>query len=274
MRYSRDSLHPSPEPPSHGVFQIHPGTRDRLYAEVKSDIEGFLFDSKVAAVFEDMIRRSVPGYGAAVAMTGVIAARYAQDNTNIYDLGCSLGATTASIQQYQQARHCSIIAVDSSQSMIDSCRETLDSSDAGGIQFVCDDIRDIGITNASVVVLNFTLQFIPLEQRLQLLQKIYEGLVPGGILILSEKLAFERQQQQLFTDLHHVFKQANGYSDLEISQKRTALENVLLPETMDQHHQRLLQAGFAAVYCWFQCLNFASLMAIKPGLHIDAVDNE
>jgi len=243
--------------------------RDRLYAEVRSDIEEFLFDSKVAAVFEDMIRRSVPGYGTAVAMTGVIAARYAQDDTNIYDLGCSLGATTASIQQYHQAQHCSILAVDNSQSMIDSCRGALDSSDAGDIQFVCDDIRDIGITNASVVVLNFTLQFIPLDQRLQLLQKIYAGMVPGGILILSEKLAFDQQQQQLFTDLHHVFKQANGYSDLEISQKRTALDNVLLPETMEQHRQRLLQAGFAAVYCWYQCLNFVSLIAMKPGLHTD-----
>jgi len=248
--------------------------RDRLYAEVRSDIEEFLFDSKVAAVFEDMIRRSVPGYGTAVAMTGVIAARYAQDDTNIYDLGCSLGATTASIQQYHQAQHCSILAVDNSQSMIDSCRGALDSSDAGDIQFVCDDIRDIGITNASVVVLNFTLQFIPLDQRLQLLQKIYAGMVPGGILILSEKLAFDQQQQQLFTDLHHVFKQANGYSDLEISQKRTALDNVLLPETKEQHRQRLLQAGFAAVYCWYQCLNFASLIACKPELLPDAADDE
>ena len=238
-------------------------SRDRLYAEVKSDIEGFLFDNKVAAVFEDMIRRSVPGYGTAVAMSGVIAAWYAQDDTNIYDLGCSLGATTASIQQYQQAQHCSIIAVDNSQSMIDSCREAFDADD---IQFVCDDIRDIGITNASVVVLNFTLQFIPVSERLELLQKIYRGMIPGGVLILSEKVAFEQHQQQLFTDLHHAFKQANGYSDLEISQKRTALENVLLPETLQQHHHRLRQAGYAAAYSWYQCLNFASLIAIKaPG---------
>ena len=244
-------------------------SQDRLYAELQSDIEGFLFDSKVAAVFEDMIRRSVPGYGTAIAMSGVIAARYAQDDTNIYDLGCSLGATTASIQQYQQAQHCTIIAVDSSQAMIDSCRGAFDSSDAGDIQFVCDDIRDIRITKASVVVLNFTLQFIPVSERLALLQKIYAGMIPGGILILSEKLAFEQHQQQLFTDLHHAFKQANGYSDLEISQKRTALDNVLLPETLQQHHQRLQQAGFAAVYSWYQCLNFASMIAFKSGLSPD-----
>lgn len=246
---------------------------DRLYAELQSDIEGFLFDSKVTAVFEDMIRRSVPGYATAVAMTGVIAAKYAQENSNIYDLGCSLGATTISLQQYLQARDCRILAVDNSQSMIDSCRQSADKGASTTLQFVCDDIREVEITNASVVVLNFTLQFIPLDQRLELLQKIHAGLLPGGILILSEKLAFEHQQQQLFTGLHHAFKQANGYSDLEISQKRTALEDILIPETMQQHHQRLLQAGFSAVYCWFQCLNFASLIALKSELHPDTADD-
>jgi tRNA (cmo5U34)-methyltransferase len=248
--------------------------RDRVYAELKSDIEGFLFDSKVTAVFADMIRRSVPGYGAAVAMSGVIAARYAQDDSNIYDLGCSLGATTASIQQYLQAQRCTIVAVDSSQTMIDSCCGEFDCRDADVVQFVCDDIRDIDITRASVVALNFTLQFIPPGERLELLQKIHTGMLPGGILVLSEKLAFDQQQQQLFTDLHHAFKQANGYSELEISQKRTALENVLLPETMEQHRQRLQQAGFAVVYCWFQCLNFASMIAFKSSLPPDTADNE
>ncbi|MEN8214753.1 MAG: carboxy-S-adenosyl-L-methionine synthase CmoA [Pseudomonadota bacterium] len=247
-------------------------SRDRLFAELQSDIEAFLFDSRVAAVFEDMIRRSVPGYATAVAMTGVIAAEYAQDATNIYDLGCSLGATTAAIRQYQRARDCTIIAVDNSRSMIDSCSETLDGAAAEGVQLLCDDIRAIEISNASVVVLNFTLQFIPVGERLELLQKIHDGLLPGGILILSEKLAFDPGQQQLFSDLHDSFKQANGYSDLEISQKRTALEKVLVPETLEQHRRRLLQAGFSAVYCWFQCLNFASLIALKPGLKPDVAD--
>jgi tRNA (cmo5U34)-methyltransferase len=88
-------------------------------------------------------------------------------------------------------------------------------------------------------------------------------MLPGGVLILSEKLAFEAQQQELFTGLHHAFKQANGYSELEISQKRAALEDVLLAESLQQHRRRLLGVGFDAVYCWFQCLNFASLLAFK-----------
>jgi len=108
------------------------------------------------------------------------------------------------------------------------------------------------------------LQFIPLEDRIGLLQKIYQGLLPGGILILSEKLKFDdERQQELQTQMHHAFKKAQGYSDLEISQKRTALENVLIPETFARHQSRLLQAGFSSAEVWFQYFNFASIIALK-----------
>ena len=129
---------------------------------------------------------------------------------------------------------------------------------------LCADIRDISIENASVVVLNFTLQFIPTADRLAFLQKINQGLLPGGILILSEKLKFDdNRQNALQTDMHHLFKKAKGYTDLEISQKRTALENVLIPETFGLHQQRLQQAGFSSAEVWFQYFNFASIIALK-----------
>jgi len=54
-----------------------------------------------------------------------------------------------------------------------------------------------------------------------------------------------------------------GYSKLEISQKRAALENVLLPETLEAHRSRLDTIGFDAVDVWFQCFNFASMVAFK-----------
>jgi tRNA (cmo5U34)-methyltransferase len=128
----------------------------------------------------------------------------------------------------------------------------------------CADITDIEIKNASVVVLNFTLQFIPIEQREELLQHIYQGMTDGAILILSEKIKFDDDHlQDLNTELHHAFKQANGYSEMEISQKRSALENVLLPETIATHQQRLRNIGFDSIDVWFQCFNFASLVAIK-----------
>jgi tRNA (cmo5U34)-methyltransferase len=132
------------------------------------------------------------------------------------------------------------------------------------VEVRCEDIRNVEIADASVVVLNFTLQFIPPEGRLDLLQRIYTGMRPGGVLILSEKVRFEDGHlDELLSDIHHDFKRAHGYSDLEISQKRTALENVLVPEAIPTHRDRLTEAGFASVDVWFQCFNFMSMLAVK-----------
>jgi tRNA (cmo5U34)-methyltransferase len=115
-----------------------------------------------------------------------------------------------------------------------------------------------------MVVMNFTLQFVPMAQRAPLLKKIYAGLNPGGCLVISEKLYFEPPSlNTLLGDLHHQFKRAQGYSDLEISQKRDSIENVLIPETLDAHIQRLRTCGFQSASPWFQCFNFCSLVAIK-----------
>ena len=132
------------------------------------------------------------------------------------------------------------------------------------LSVLCDNIEDAVIENASVVVINFTLQFLSLDSRLALLKKVYQGLRPNGILILSEKLVFSDElENQLQIDWHHTFKRANGYSDMEVSQKRKALENVLIPESFEQHSERLKQAGFEQSYQWFQAFNFASFVAIK-----------
>ena len=126
------------------------------------------------------------------------------------------------------------------------------------------DILETKLENASIIVLNFTLQFIPKAERTILLQRIYDALIPGGVLILSEKITFaDENKNHLFTELHHAFKKSQGYSDLEISQKRTALENVLIPESAETHLQRLHGVGFQKTDLWFQCLNFASFFAIK-----------
>jgi tRNA (cmo5U34)-methyltransferase len=150
--------------------------------------------------------------------------------------------------------------------MIERGREllALDTLATVPVTMICADLLDVAIENASVVVLNFTLQFIPPTERQGLIQRIHGGLRPGGVLILSEKIAFgEPGRQQLHEELHHDFKRANGYSDLEISQKRSALEKVLIPETLDCHQARLKAAGFSSAELWFQCFNFASLVAIK-----------
>ncbi len=240
-------------------------SRDDIYATPQEMLVDFTFDERVAAVFPDMIRRSVPGYGEIIALLGLFAGQYAQDGSTLYDLGCSLGAATLSLRRRISAAGCSIIAVDSSEAMVERCRENIAHDLATTpVQVICGDIREVEIANASVVVLNFTLQFLPAAERLALLQKIYEGLLPGGVLLLSEKLQFsEKESQQFQEQLHLAFKRANGYSELEISQKRAALEEVLVPDTLEQHRQRLKEAGFSQIEPWFQAFNFVSLAAIK-----------
>ena len=240
--------------------------QDAIYAAPLNEIIDFHFDERVADVFPDMIQRSVPGYGTMISTIGILAEKYAQANSHCYDLGCSLGAVSLAMRQRISQPDCDIIAVDNSPAMIERGQQLL-ASDANAtipVHMVCADIQDVTIKNASVVVLNFTLQFILPEERSVLIKRIYEGLKPGGILILSEKMAFEEQERQQFhNDSHHDFKRANGYSDLEISQKRTALERVMIPETLDFHQQRLKDAGFKFSDVWFQCFNFSSLVAVK-----------
>jgi len=239
--------------------------KDAIYATSLDNIANFSFDETVAAVFPDMIQRSVPGYSTIIAMTGIMAERYATADSFCYDLGCSLGASSLSMAQQIEGRNCRIIGVDNSAAMLARCKSNVRNSGVSTpVQLICDDLNNIEIRNASVVVLNFTLQFIGIELREALLTGIAAGMHKGGILILSEKILFEDSHlQALNTDLHHSFKRANGYSDLEISQKRTSIENVLLPETLKKHQQRLKNAGFQSIDVWFQCFNFASLVAIK-----------
>ncbi|TRX00653.1 carboxy-S-adenosyl-L-methionine synthase CmoA [Candidatus Methylobacter oryzae] len=240
-------------------------SKDSLYASPIGEVGAFKFDETVVNVFPDMIQRSVPGYSAIISAIGLLAGRFAREHSVCYDLGCSLGAATLAMRHQIEAENCRIIAVDNSEAMLSRFQQTLQQDQAQvAVDVQCADIRDVAIENASVVVLNFTLQFIPLEDRLALLQKIYRGLLPGGILILSEKLKFDdERQQELQTQMHHAFKKAQGYSDLEISQKRTALENVLIPETFAQHQHRLREVGFSSAEVWFQYFNFASIIALK-----------
>ncbi len=239
--------------------------RDRLYAKVQPGIIDFVFDERVAVVFPDMIQRSVPGYSTIINMIGTLAGLRVMPKSRCYDLGCSLGASALAIRQGIADRACQIIAVDNSPAMLQRARCYIDMTEPSTpIDLVCADIQDIRIIDASMVVLNFTLQFVPLTQRLALLRTIYDGMLEQGILVLSEKITLPTKEgEALFVSMHHAFKKAQGYSELEISQKRTALDKVLIPETLNVHKQRLHQVGSKTVEIWFQCFNFVSLLAIK-----------
>ncbi len=239
--------------------------RDTLFSAPIEKLGDWTFDERVAEVFPDMIQRSVPGYSNIISMIGMLAGRFVTPGSRVYDLGCSLGAATLSVRRNIQHPGCEIIAVDNSPAMVERCRRHIDAFRAETpVQVIEADIRDVEISNASLVVLNFTLQFLAPAERQQLLEKIYQGLAPGGALVLSEKFSFDDATTgELLFDMHHDFKRANGYSELEISQKRSMLENVMLTDSVSTHKARLAKAGFSHAELWFQCFNFGSLVALK-----------
>lgn len=241
--------------------------KDSIYSTPLDKVSHFQFDEAVARVFPDMIRRSVPGYTQLIPMIGLVTEHFAQNDTVCYDLGCSLGASTLAMRHGLKNKTCRLIAIDNSASMLERCKHYIElDNETTPVELVCADILDIDFAPCSVVTLNFTLQFIAPELREALLAKIYRALTPGGVLILSEKVALpggDASAAHPLEQLHWLFKKANGYSELEISQKRSALENVLVPDTQDAHVQRLRQAGFREVHPWFQCFNFLSLLAVK-----------
>lgn len=239
--------------------------KDTLFAQPYEALGAFQFDESVVSVFPDMIQRSVPGYQTILTGISELTTQFVKPHTRIYDLGCSLGAVTLTIRRKLETTPCEIIAVDNSSAMIERAKTYLAAfhSDVK-VDFQLDDIANIEIENASLVVLNFTLQFVAPDQREALIQKIYDGLNPGGVLILSEKVHFnDTSIQNAIEHLHLQFKRANGYSELEISQKRASLENVLISDTPEQNIERLKKVGFQHHAIWLQAYNFASFLAIK-----------
>lgn len=232
--------------------------RDRLFDEPRQLVD-FAFDEAVAGVFPDMIRRSVPGYETVVALTGLLAARHLGKGGRCYDLGCSLGASTLAVLRAMGTNPCEVIAVDSSAAMLEEARRVPEFDDR--VEWLEADVREVEVDRARVVILNYVLQFLPPEDRLLLLRRVRGGLTNGGVLIVSEKIA----AGDFFDGLHLDFKRANGYSELEVSQKRAALENVMRIDTEETHLARFRAAGYGAARVWFRCLNWASFVAWPDG---------
>jgi tRNA (cmo5U34)-methyltransferase len=246
--------------------------KDDIYRSESAENATFAFNAAVANVFPDMLQRSVPGYAETIDSIGQLASRYVKPNTQCYDLGCSLAAATLAMRRNIVAPGCRIVAVDSAPAMIERCREIVanDHCNSGvsnigvEVQMLHADIREVEISRASMVVLNYTLQFLPVADRLPLLKKIADGMVDNGILILSEKVIDNDPHiESLLVELHHQFKRRNAYSELEISRKRAALENVLIPESLDVHLERLRLAGFCHAGPWLRFFNFVSILATK-----------
>ncbi|SDU21104.1 carboxy-S-adenosyl-L-methionine synthase CmoA [Desulfobacula phenolica] len=239
--------------------------KDKVFAEKKNKVKPFEFNKEVADVFDDMLNRSVPLYMESIERQSKLTAQYYQAGSRIYDLGCSHGNLGILILNQLKERPFSMVAVDSSKPMIEKYKKRLVyQGKTRPVDLVCGFLENIHIKNASVVLINLTLQFLDMKKRDALIKKIYQGMNPNGILLLTEKTVHESKQlDDLQTSFYKIFKLENGYSELEISQKRDALEKVLIPDTIETHKNRILNAGFALFDVWLKWFNFASMIAIK-----------
>jgi tRNA (cmo5U34)-methyltransferase len=239
--------------------------RDEVFKETLSRPSDFKFSSKVAGVFDDMVVRSVPYYVEMQRMMGEIAADHYQNGTNVYDLGCSTGTTLICMNE-SVAQQAKFIGIDDSPDMLKKCKDKLREADFTR-QFdlqVADLNEGVKIENASVVVLCLTLQFVRPINRQNLLKNIFDGIVPGGALIVIEKiLAEDSAFNRDFIKYYYDMKRRNNYSEMEISQKREALENVLIPYKLSENITLLRNAGFAHCEIFFKWYNFAGFIAKK-----------
>lgn len=244
-----------------GVFVKH----DKLFRTKRKLIENFNFGKSTAKVFDDMLDRSVPFYSEIQRMIGEMAADFAVPGTNLYDLGCSTANTFLSITR-QVPKDVVFVGVDSSKEMLDIARQKLKHKNVPQkCELVCMDLnKAVPIINASVVILNLTLQFVRPLYRKRVIESIANGLNEGGCLILVEKVLSPNSTiNRLFIKHYYEFKKRQGYSRMEIAQKREALENVLVPYHFDENRELLLGSGFKGCDIFFRWYNFCGIVALK-----------
>ena len=243
---------------------MSPPERDTLF-QVDSIRENFEFNERVVEVFDDMLDRSIPCYHQVIEATSCLLDRYLADGDTIYDLGCATGTSLLEISRHLEAKQLRCIGIDNSQPMLDKAQlkaELFSRQDQ--FSFLLEDIMDFHHPSAGSIIINYTLQFIRSLKREEFLKRIHENLRPGGVLVLSEKIICQDSRlSREFIDIYHNFKKSKGYSELEIAKKREALENVLIPFTLNENKTLLSKCGFTAVETFFQWFNFASIIAIK-----------
>jgi tRNA (cmo5U34)-methyltransferase len=240
-------------------------SKDEFFKGEIEKASDFKFGANVAKVFDDMVSRSVPYYNEMQRMTAELAADHAKEGTNVYDLGCSTGTTMIGMDTMVN-QDIKFIGIDDSQEMLDKCKSKLTELNfSRPYELLCADLAEgVKIENASVVVLCLTLQFVRPIYREKILKDIYNGINPGGILILVEKiLAEENSFNRDFINYYYNYKRRNNYSEMEISQKREALENVLVPYKLSENISLLRDCGFAHCETFFKWYNFTGLVATK-----------
>ncbi|MGF1492749.1 MAG: carboxy-S-adenosyl-L-methionine synthase CmoA [Microcoleaceae cyanobacterium] len=236
---------------------------DQLFQQ-ESWPKPFVFNHEVVEVFDDMVSRSVPLYREVIACSVQWALTYYQPGTRIIDIGCSTG-TFLELLGRCLSHSVQLVGIDSSKAMLEKAEKKLDPlRDMHQVEFLCERAENCDFQNSSVVVMNYTLQFLPLAQRQTLLRKIHAGLLPGGLLFLSEKVRSPFPQlQETMTHHYEAFKARNHYAQTEIERKKEALENVLIPLTESEQLNMLQTVGFESIDSLMKLHNFVSFVALK-----------
>lgn len=239
---------------------------DNLFRKKENDTRIFSFGKDTAKVFDDTLRRSVPHYSEIQGMICDIAVNFIRNNTDIYELGCSTGNLMAALLKKIGNAKVRVVGIDSSAAMLEEARLKLRKFAKSRYRLIKWDLNNSGriIKNANIIIANLTLQFIRPINRKMVVERIYEGLNKGGVFILVEKIIVDDPKMQiLFTDLYHQFKSRNGYSKIEISRKRQALENVLIPYSFNENVRLVKEAGFPAIEEFLRWYNFFGIVAMK-----------
>jgi len=238
---------------------------DQVFRNQLEKVSDFAFNEAVAGVFDDMVSRSVPFYGDMQRMITELAASFATEGSNIYDLGCSTGTTLSLLHQTLPV-NAHLVGIDYSAEMLDRCRGKLAELDLDNVIQLRQGDLDAGIEieNASVVMMVLTLMFVRPLNREKLMRRIHAGMNENSCLVVVEKVLGDGSLfNRLFIERYYAFKRRMGYSELEISQKREALENVLIPYRLQENRNLLLGAGFREVEVFFKWYNFAGFVAVK-----------
>ncbi|GAX88168.1 tRNA (cmo5U34)-methyltransferase [Lebetimonas natsushimae] len=222
----------------------------------------FEFDEEVASVFDDMLSRSVPFYKENLNLQINILKNFLDENDKIVDLGSSTGTFLIELAK-KTDKKLDLIGIDNSPAMIKRAKNKAKAFGVD-IKFVEEDFLNYDFSDSKAVIANYTIQFIRPLKREKLIKKIYDSLMNEGIFFMSEKLITNHKKlNKIMIDEYYKFKKKMGYSEYEIARKREALENVLIPYTMEENMEMLKNAGFKEAEVIFRWNNFATFIAFK-----------
>lgn len=228
--------------------------------------EDFVFNDRVVEVFDDMLDRSIPFYRQVIEAEAQLLNGFLAQRERVYDLGCATGTTLLEFSRLLEHKSLQFVGIDNSAPMLDKARLKSELyTKQQSLSFLLEDITAFDHPGAGAIIVNYTMQFIRPLQRERFLQRLFHSLRPGGIVLISEKvISHDPRLNRQYIDTYYQFKKSRGYSELEIAKKREALENVLIPYSIEENKAMLQKCGFASTETFFQWFNFISLIAIKP----------